>query len=91
MIASAGRDECVQAPDPCNTLTWGVRAGAFQVARRVNSLFMDPGVTRAWQVIGQVDRFYQINSRPGAVRVIYGASRTRQSSWGELFEICMSD
>jgi high affinity Mn2+ porin len=65
--------------------TWGVRAGAFQVARRVNGLFMDPGVTRAWQVIGQVDRFYEIGGRPGAVRLIYGASRTRQSQWGELF------
>ncbi|WP_149536651.1 carbohydrate porin [Siccirubricoccus phaeus] len=66
--------------------TWGLRAGAFQVARRVNSLFMDPALTRAWQVIGQVDHFHAINGRPGAVRVLYGASRTRQSNWGELFE-----
>jgi high affinity Mn2+ porin len=66
--------------------TWGLRAGAFQVARRVNGLFMDPAVTRAWQVIGQVDRFYRLNGRPGAVRLLYGASRTRQSTWGELFE-----
>jgi high affinity Mn2+ porin len=64
---------------------WGVRAGAFQVARRVNGLFMDPAITRAWQVIGQVDRFYEIGGRPGAARVIYGASRTRQSRWNELF------
>jgi high affinity Mn2+ porin len=66
--------------------TWGLRGGAFQVARRVNGLFMDPSVTRAFQVIGQVDRFYTVAGRPGAVRLIYGASRTRQSSWGELFE-----
>jgi high affinity Mn2+ porin len=66
--------------------TWGLRAGAFQVARRVNGLFMDPGVIRAWQMIGQVDRFYELNGRPGAVRLLYGASRTRQSSWGELFD-----
>ncbi|SDB71187.1 carbohydrate porin [Belnapia rosea] len=65
---------------------WAIRAGAFQVARRVNGLFMDPGVTRAWQVIGQVDRFYEIGGRAGAVRLLYGASRTRQSNWGELFE-----
>ncbi|MBX6741610.1 MAG: carbohydrate porin [Acetobacteraceae bacterium] len=64
---------------------WGLRAGAFQVARRVNSLFMDPALTRAWQVIGEVDRFYEIGGRPGAARLLYGASRTRQSTWGELF------
>ncbi|GAA0569234.1 hypothetical protein GCM10009416_04450 [Craurococcus roseus] len=65
---------------------WGVRGGAFQVSRRVNGLFMDPGLTRAWQLLGQVDRFYDIGGRPGAARVIYGLSRTRQSTWGELFE-----
>ncbi len=65
---------------------WAVRAGAFQVARRANGLFMDPSITRAWQVIGQVDRFYEIGGRAGAVRLLYGASRARQSSWGELFE-----
>jgi high affinity Mn2+ porin len=64
---------------------WAVRAGAFQVARQVNGLFMDPSVTRAWQTIGQVDRFFEIGGRPGAARLIYGASRTRQSQWGELF------
>ncbi len=57
--------------------TWSLRAGAFQVARRVNGLFMDPSVTRAWQVIGQVDHFHEIGGRPGAIRLIYGASRTR--------------
>ena len=66
--------------------TWGLRTGAFQVARRVNGLFMDPSVTRAWQAIGQVDRFFQIGNRPGAVRLLYGASRTRQSTWNELFD-----
>jgi len=64
---------------------WSLRAGAFQVARQVNGLFMDPALTRAWEVIGQVDRFYEIGGRPGAVRLLYGAARTRQSSWGELF------
>jgi high affinity Mn2+ porin len=66
--------------------TWGVRLGGFRVARRVNGLFLDTAVTRAWQALFQVDRFHEIGGRPGAVRVIYGASRARQSSWGELFE-----
>lgn len=65
---------------------WGVRGGAFRVARRVNGLFLDPAITRAWQLLGQVDRFYEIGGRPGAARFIYGASRARMSTWGELFE-----
>ena len=49
---------------------WGLRGGAFRVARRVNGLFLDPAPTRAWQVLGEVDRFYRVNGRPGAARVI---------------------
>ncbi|WP_338665481.1 carbohydrate porin [Pararoseomonas sp. SCSIO 73927] len=66
--------------------TWGLRAGAFQVSRRVNGLFLDPSITRAWQVLGEVDHFTRLGGRPGAVRVIAGLSRTRQSSWGELLD-----
>jgi high affinity Mn2+ porin len=64
---------------------WGVRLGAFRVARRVNGLFLDPAITRAWQALAQLDRFYEIGGRPGALRITYGASRARMSSWGELF------
>jgi high affinity Mn2+ porin len=64
--------------------TWGLRAGAFQVARRVNGLFLDPSITRAWQLLGEVDRFTNIGGRPGAIRLILGLSRTRQSSWDEI-------
>ncbi|WP_051213064.1 carbohydrate porin [Rubritepida flocculans] len=64
---------------------WGVRLGAFRVARRVNGLFLDPAITRAWQALAQLDRFYEIGGRPGALRITYGASRARMSSWSELF------
>jgi high affinity Mn2+ porin len=36
-------------------------------------------------VLGEVHRFYRFNDRPGVVRLIYSAARTRQSTWGELF------
>ncbi|MBI0534884.1 carbohydrate porin [Roseomonas sp. KE2513] len=64
--------------------TWALRAGAFQVARRVNGLFLDPAPTRAFQLLGEVDRFTRFGGRPGAVRLILGLSRTRQSTWGEI-------
>jgi high affinity Mn2+ porin len=63
---------------------WAVRGGAFRVARQVNGLFLDPSVTRAFQLLGSVERFWHIGEREGAVRVIYGASRSRQSPWSEI-------
>jgi high affinity Mn2+ porin len=63
---------------------WGVRLGAFRVSRQVNGLFLDPAVTRAWQAIAQIDRFWSLGGRPGALRGLYGLSRARQSRWDEL-------
>ncbi|MBS7811920.1 carbohydrate porin [Roseococcus pinisoli] len=63
---------------------WAVRGGAFQVARRANGLFLDPSVTRGFQALASVERFWRIGEREGAVRVIYGASRARQSRWNEI-------
>jgi high affinity Mn2+ porin len=63
---------------------WALRAGAFQVAREVNSLDLDPQMLRAWQILGSIERFWEINGRGGAVRLIYGASRTRQSPWSQI-------
>lgn len=63
---------------------WAVRGGAFRVAREVNGLFLDPSIIRAFQLLGSVERFWRIGEREGAVRVIYGASRTRQSYWNEI-------
>lgn len=58
---------------------WGLRAGAFQVARDINSLALDPTPLRGWQMLGQVDRFWEIAGHPGALRVLYGASRTNSA------------
>jgi high affinity Mn2+ porin len=64
--------------------TWGLRAGAFQVARRANGLSMDPSVTRGYQLLGEVDHFHEIGGRPGAVRVIFGLSSARMSTWRDI-------
>jgi len=63
---------------------WAVRGGAFRVAREVNGLFLDPSVTRGFQLLGSVERFWRFGEREGAVRLIYGASRSRQSPWSEI-------
>lgn len=64
--------------------TWGIRTGAFRVAREANGLFLDPSVTRGFQAIGQVDRFFRLGDRPGAIRLLYGYSQARQSTWDQL-------
>lgn len=63
---------------------WGLRAGAFQVSRRANGLFLDPALTRAFQLLAEADRFYTLGGLPGAVRVIAGLSSARMSTWREL-------
>jgi high affinity Mn2+ porin len=64
--------------------SWGVRLGGFQVARRVNSLALDPQPGRGWQVLAQLDRFYELGGRPGAVRLLGGLSRTRSQTYDAL-------
>ena len=64
--------------------SWGVRTGALQVSRRINSLSLDPQPARGHQLLLQFDRFFDLAGRPGAIRLIGGYSRTRSSSWNEL-------
>ena len=63
---------------------WGLRGGAFQVARRVNSLSMDPQPLRGHQLLIQGDRFFEWNGRPGAVRLLGGLSRSRAQTHAGL-------
>ena len=44
---------------------WGLRGGAFQVAKRINSLSLDPRPLRGLQLLAQADRFYDLAGRPG--------------------------
>ncbi|TDG30409.1 carbohydrate porin [Paracraurococcus ruber] len=63
---------------------WGLRGGAFQVAKRINSLSLDPKPFRGFQLLAQLDRFFEWGGRPGAVRLLYGLSRTRAQRWDDL-------
>jgi high affinity Mn2+ porin len=63
---------------------WGLRAGALQVAKRINSLSLDPQPLRGYQVLLQADRFYTLGGRPGAVRLLGGWSQTRSQSYAAL-------
>ncbi|MDB5414458.1 MAG: putative exported protein of unknown function [Rubritepida sp.] len=64
--------------------SWGVRLGGFQVARRINSLSLDPQPGRGWQALAQLDHFHELGGRPGAVRLLGGLSRTRSQTYAAL-------
>ena len=66
--------------------TWAARAGAFQVAREANGLFLDPSITRAYQILSSIERFWRFGERQGAIRFIGGLTRARMNRWGDLFQ-----
>ena len=91
MVGAGGMDYAADARGWTNGIAiewddgrWGIRTGAFQVARRANGLFLDPAITRGFQLLGEVDRFWEIGGRAGALRVIGGLSSARMSTWREL-------
>ncbi|MBL6457058.1 carbohydrate porin [Belnapia sp. T6] len=63
---------------------WAVRAGAMQVAKRINTLSLDPKPLRGHQILLQADRFFDWSGRPGAVRLLGGWSQTRSQSYATL-------
>jgi high affinity Mn2+ porin len=63
---------------------WGVRLGAFQVAKRLNTLSLDPQPFRGFQLLVELDRFFEFGGRPGAARVIAGVSQTRSRTYAAL-------
>jgi high affinity Mn2+ porin len=66
--------------------TYAVRGAAFQVSRMANGLFLDPSITRAYQLVGSLERFWRFGEREGAVRLIGLLTRARQNRWSDLFE-----
>ncbi len=64
--------------------SWATRLGAFQVVRNQGGDYLDPRVTRAWQALVQVDRFWSRGRHPGALRLLLGASRTRAARYDDL-------
>jgi len=65
---------------------YAARGAAFQVSRVANGLFLDPSITRAYQLVGSLERFWKIGEREGAVRLIGLLTRARQNRWSDLFQ-----
>ncbi|MCO6417887.1 carbohydrate porin [Siccirubricoccus sp. KC 17139] len=71
--------------------TWATRLGAFQVTRNQGGDYLDDKVTRAWQLLAELDRFWWLGRRPGALRVLLGASRTRSARYDDLTRAVRAD
>ncbi len=65
---------------------YAVRGAAFQVSRVANGLSLDPSINRAYQLVGSLERFWEINARHGAIRLLGLLTRARQNRWSDLFE-----
>lgn len=63
---------------------WAARLGGFQVTRNQGGEQLDERVTRGWQLLGQLDRFWWAGRYPGALRLLIGASRTRSARYDDL-------
>ena len=63
-----------------------LRLGAFQVTRHQGGDQLNERVGRAWQILGELDRFWQIGRNPGALRLLVGASRTRSVRYDKLLQ-----
>lgn len=91
LVAATGFDFAADARGLANGFVaeydngaWGLRGGAFMVASRVNSLELDAEPPRHFQLAFEVDRFFKIGGRPGAVRLLYGFQQTASQSYDAL-------
>lgn len=64
---------------------WALRQGVFMVAARANGEDLDQSVFKGYQSITEIDRFWRLfDDRPGALRVLFGASSTLAPRWDEM-------
>lgn len=70
---------------------WATRLGAFQVTRHQGGDQLNERFGRAWQILGELDRFWQIGRNPGALRLLVGGSRTRSARYDQLLQALQAD
>lgn len=94
MVGAAAFDYAADARGFTNGLvlewedgTWAVRQGNFMVSKYANGLALDQQVFKRWQSLLEVDRFWRLDGRPGALRLIAGASTTRAPRWSEMTRV----
>ncbi len=65
---------------------WAARYGFFQVPRVSNGLALDPSYLRAWQMVTELERRYQLGGHPGAVRVLGYLTQAHMGSYALALE-----
>jgi high affinity Mn2+ porin len=62
---------------------WAVRYGFFQMPRVSNGMALDQNFLKAWGMVTEFERRYEISSHPGAVRLLAFLNQAHMGSYQE--------
>jgi high affinity Mn2+ porin len=65
---------------------WAFRYGFFQMPQVANGMAIDKAYLRAWGMVTEVERRFQLGERPGAVRVEAFLNRADMGSFAEALD-----
>jgi high affinity Mn2+ porin len=65
---------------------WALRYGFFQVPRRSNGLAIDPGYLRAWGMVTELERDFNLGNHPGAIRLLGYINRAHMGSYEDAVD-----
>jgi high affinity Mn2+ porin len=65
---------------------WAVRYGFFQMPRVSNGTALDSNLLKAWGMVTEFERRHEINSHPGAVRLLAFLNQAHMGSYQEAVD-----
>jgi high affinity Mn2+ porin len=65
---------------------WALRYGFFQVPRHSNGLGIDPGYLRAWGMVTELERDFNLGKHPGAIRLLAYVNRAHMGSYEDAVD-----
>jgi high affinity Mn2+ porin len=65
---------------------WVLRYGLFQVPRQSNGLAEDPAYLRAWGMVTELERRFNLRQHPGALRLLAYVNRARMGSYQDAID-----
>jgi high affinity Mn2+ porin len=69
-----------------NQPNWTARYGFFQMPQRANGMAEDPAFLRAWGIVTELERRFNFQDHPGAVRLLAFLNRADMGSYTEAVE-----
>lgn len=69
-----------------NQPKWTLRYGFYQVPRELNGTAIDPNVAKAWSMVVEFERRYELSGHPGAVRLLGFLEHSHMGSFAEALD-----